>query len=71
MFANENFLSQSTLTVLADMKGQLLDLLIDIGFVPESAKFRKKKTGVDVILESTGPEVNIIVLNLEIVFQVR
>lgn len=58
VFANENYLSQSTLIVLADMKNQLLDLLIDIGFVPGSAKLRKKKPGVDIVLESTGTEVN-------------
>lgn len=58
MFANENFLSHRTLTTLADMKTQFLQLLSSIGFAPEHARVKKKKSGMDQVLESTGTEVS-------------
>ncbi|KAL1138330.1 hypothetical protein AAG570_008394 [Ranatra chinensis] len=41
-FANENFLSVKTLTTLADIKTQFLELLVDIGFVPRTIKLPRK-----------------------------
>ena len=59
-FASENFLSYKTLTMLADIKAQFLDLIISIGFIPSSMAVKRKRTGVDKILEITGPEVRMI-----------
>lgn len=56
MFANENFLSQRTLHVLADIKHQLLELLVSIGFVP--VNMPRRQMGVDRVLEITGPDLN-------------
>lgn len=56
-FANENFLSIRTLQTLADIKHQLLELLVSIGFVPINIG-RKRPLGQDKILEVTGQEFN-------------
>ncbi|XP_003426609.1 putative ATP-dependent RNA helicase DHX57 [Nasonia vitripennis] len=55
-FANANFLSVRTLQTLADIKHQLLELLVSIGFVP--VNIRKRPMGQDKILEVTGQELN-------------
>lgn len=55
-FANDNYLSQKTLMALADIKHQLLELLVDIGFVSADLK-RKKISGQDHVLTLTGAEV--------------
>lgn len=55
-FANENYLSLKTLTTLADIKHQLLELLVDIGFV--SANLKKRiPSGQDYVSSLTGVEV--------------
>lgn len=59
-FANENYLSRRTLVTLADIKHQLLELLVDIGFVPVDLK--KRNTGQDKVLMFTGVEVSYIFL---------
>ncbi|KAK9511664.1 hypothetical protein O3M35_000283 [Rhynocoris fuscipes] len=59
-FANEHYLSHRTLSTLADIKAQLLELLIDIGFVPGDIKVnRRRNNGFDRISEITGPELNV------------
>ncbi|XP_071441564.1 putative ATP-dependent RNA helicase DHX57 [Hetaerina americana] len=62
-FAKENYLSTRTLQTLVEMKLQLLELLVSIGFVPEGdVGFRQLKrgarSGVDRILSFTGQELN-------------
>ncbi|KAG7200311.1 hypothetical protein KM043_017775 [Ampulex compressa] len=57
VFANENFLSVRTLHALADIKYQLLELLVSIGFV--SANLPKRQARVDRIIEITGNELNV------------
>ncbi|KAK1132279.1 hypothetical protein K0M31_016399 [Melipona bicolor] len=56
-FANENYLSLQTLYALADIKYQLLELLVSIGFVP--INLPKRQPNVDKIMEITGSELNI------------
>ncbi|XP_057650908.1 putative ATP-dependent RNA helicase DHX57 [Diorhabda carinulata] len=56
-FANENFLSYRTLTTIADVKKQFLELLVDIGFVPINLN-TKRRLGWDDVYEITGPEFN-------------
>ncbi|XP_017758486.1 PREDICTED: putative ATP-dependent RNA helicase DHX57 [Eufriesea mexicana] len=56
-FANQNYLSVHTLYTLADIKYQLLELLVSIGFVP--INLPKRQPNVDKILEITGFELNI------------
>ncbi|CAG9856904.1 unnamed protein product [Phyllotreta striolata] len=56
-FANENFLSYRTLTSIADIKKQFLELLVDIGFVPINLNSRKR-LGWDDVFEITGAELN-------------
>lgn len=56
-FANENYLSMRTLCTLADIKYQLLELLVSIGFVP--INLPKRQPNVDKIVEITGFELNI------------
>lgn len=59
-FANENCLSFKVLTSLIEIKVQLLEFLIDIGFVPGDIKIRHKKNDIqDRILFMTGPAVSI------------
>lgn len=57
-FANENYLSIKTLQTLADIKHQLLELLVSIGFVPVNVG-RKRRTGEDCVLTITGDEVSV------------
>ncbi|XP_050477291.1 putative ATP-dependent RNA helicase DHX57 [Bombus huntii] len=56
-FAKENYLSVRTLYSLADIKYQLLELLVSIGFVP--INLPKRQPNVDKIIEITGFELNI------------
>ncbi|XP_028140776.1 putative ATP-dependent RNA helicase DHX57 isoform X1 [Diabrotica virgifera virgifera] len=56
-FAVENFLSYRTLTTIADIKKQFLELLVDIGFVPVNLSTRRR-LGWDDVYEITGPEFN-------------
>ncbi|XP_046749004.1 putative ATP-dependent RNA helicase DHX57 isoform X1 [Diprion similis] len=56
VFAKENYLSTRTLQTLADVKHQLLELLVSIGFVPVDVG--RRRTGEDRILEITGPAMN-------------
>ena len=56
VFANENFLSRRTLSILADIKHQLLELLVSIGFVP--VNMPRRQSGVDRVLEITGSDLN-------------
>ncbi|CAD6234094.1 GSCOCG00007546001-RA-CDS [Cotesia congregata] len=55
-FAFENFLSVRTLQTIADVKHQLLELLVSIGFAP--IDIHKRSTGVDKVLEMSGTELN-------------
>ncbi|XP_044008649.1 putative ATP-dependent RNA helicase DHX57 isoform X2 [Aphidius gifuensis] len=55
-FAYENYLSIKILQTLADIKHQLLDLLVSIGFVPVNTY--KRKMGIDKVLEMTGFDLN-------------
>lgn len=58
-FANENCLSVKVLSTLIEIKIQLLEFLIDIGFVPGDIKVRHRKNDIqDRILEITGPVLN-------------
>ncbi|XP_060531487.1 putative ATP-dependent RNA helicase DHX57 [Cylas formicarius] len=57
-FANENFLSYRTLTTIADIKYQFLELLIDIGFVSVNLKESRRRTGQDNVYELTSAEFN-------------
>ncbi|XP_026463762.1 putative ATP-dependent RNA helicase DHX57 [Ctenocephalides felis] len=57
-FSEENFLSYKTLTALADIKQQLLELLVSIGFVPITMH-PSNNNGKDRILELTGNELNV------------
>lgn len=61
-FSEENFLSYKTLTALADIKQQLLELLVSIGFVPITMH-PSNNNGKDRILELTGNEVIILYVN--------
>lgn len=61
-FANENFLSIKTLQMLADIKHQLLELLVSIGFIPVNIE-RKRKLGEDSVLTITGEEVSFYILS--------
>lgn len=56
VFAQENYLSMKTLTVLADIKYQLLELLVSIGFVPVDL-VSQKRAMQDRVLEITGAKV--------------
>lgn len=56
VFAQENYLSMKTLTTLGDIKYQLLELLVSIGFVPVDL-VSQKRSSQDRILEITGPKV--------------
>ncbi|XP_014204817.1 putative ATP-dependent RNA helicase DHX57 [Copidosoma floridanum] len=56
-FANENFLSVRALQTIADVKHQLLELLVSIGFVPINVK--KRPIGQDRVLGMTGSELNV------------
>ncbi|XP_008555927.1 putative ATP-dependent RNA helicase DHX57 [Microplitis demolitor] len=56
VFAYENFLSVRTLQTLADVKHQLLELLVSIGFAPIDIK--KRQPGVDKVIEMSGSELN-------------
>lgn len=56
VFANENYLSTRTLQTLADVKHQLLELLVSIGFVPVDVG--RRRSGDDKIMEITGPALN-------------
>jgi ATP-dependent RNA helicase DHX57 len=56
IFAHENCLSTQTLLTLADIKHQLLELLVSIGFVP--INIRKHPMGQDRVLKYTGIELN-------------
>lgn len=56
VFANENYLSTRTLQTLADVKHQLLELLVSIGFVPVNVG--RRRSGDDKILEITGAALN-------------
>ncbi|XP_046383493.1 putative ATP-dependent RNA helicase DHX57 [Ischnura elegans] len=63
VFAKENYLSTRTLQTLVEMKLQLLELLVSIGFVPEGdVGFRQLKrgarSGIDKIHSFTGQELN-------------
>ncbi|KAJ8686679.1 hypothetical protein QAD02_022473 [Eretmocerus hayati] len=55
-FANENYLSIRVLQTLADVKHQLLELLVSIGFVPVDV--RRRPVGQDKIFEITGEDLN-------------
>lgn len=57
MFAEKNYLSLQTLRNLADIKYQLLELLVSIGFAPIDLPKRRPK--IDNILEITGLELNV------------
>nr|XP_026494581.1 putative ATP-dependent RNA helicase DHX57 [Vanessa tameamea] len=57
VFANDHFLSHKTLSMLADIKHQLLGLLASIGFVPEMPALRKKMRK-DSVAVLTGEELN-------------
>ncbi|XP_014253741.1 putative ATP-dependent RNA helicase DHX57 [Cimex lectularius] len=57
-FAKVNYLSTRTLSTLADMKLQYLELLGDIGFVPGNLEI-VRRPGVDRIFHMTGPELNV------------
>lgn len=56
MFANENYLSHKSLSMLGDIKHQLLELLGSIGFVP-ALKGGRRSRGSDKVFEVTGTEV--------------
>lgn len=58
-FANENYLSLKTLEMLTDIKFQLLELLVSIGFVPINLHSYRHRTGQDRVMTLTGPEVRI------------
>lgn len=57
VFAEKNYLSLQTLRNLADIKYQLLELLVSIGFAPIDLPKRRPK--IDNILEITGLELNV------------
>ncbi|CAH2090225.1 unnamed protein product [Euphydryas editha] len=57
VFANDHFLSHKTLSMLADIKHQLLGLLASIGFVPDMPALRKKMRK-DSVAALTGEELN-------------
>lgn len=58
-YANENCLSVKVLISLIEIKVQLLEFLIDIGFVPGDIKIRHRKNDIqDKIYEMTGPALN-------------
>lgn len=56
-FVNENYLSERTLHALADIKYQLLELLVSIGFVP--VDLPPRQPSVDNVLKITGFELNV------------
>jgi hypothetical protein len=56
-FAKNNYLSIHTLRALADLKHQLLGLLVSIGFVNANLPPRQQR-GVDSVLSITGREIN-------------
>ena len=58
-FANENYLSAKTLLKLADIKHQLLELLVAIDFIPVNLKNVRRKSGDDEVLSLTGSEVSL------------
>ncbi|KAF5277617.1 hypothetical protein FQA39_LY06110 [Lamprigera yunnana] len=57
-FANENFLSLKTLEMLADIKYQLLELLVSIGFVSVNLASHRHRVGNDEVSSLTGCEYN-------------
>ncbi|KAK5643786.1 hypothetical protein RI129_007631 [Pyrocoelia pectoralis] len=57
-FANENYLSLKTLEMLADIKYQLLELLVSIGFISVNLSHHRHRTGYDEIFKLTGHEFN-------------
>ncbi|XP_072937350.1 putative ATP-dependent RNA helicase DHX57 [Epargyreus clarus] len=58
VFASENYLSNKTLVMLADIKHQLLALLAAIGFVPDMPALRRRMRK-DSVLSLTGEELNV------------
>lgn len=50
-------MSLKTLETLADIKYQLLELLVDIGFVPINLSKHRHRSGQDIIFLLTGSEV--------------
>lgn len=62
-FANENYLSVKTLQMLADIKHQLLELLVSIDFVPVNVN-QKRRAGEDNVYAITGKEVIVLSLHL-------
>lgn len=65
-FANENYLSVKTLEMLADIKHQLLELLVSIGFIPVNLD-QKRRMGQDNVLIITGAEVKCLENNIKMV----
>lgn len=54
--------------MLADIKHQLLELLVSIGFIPVNIE-RKRRLGEDGVLAITGEEVNFFKLIYFVVFK--
>lgn len=63
-FAYENCLSVKTLQTLADIKHQLLELLVSIGFVP--IDIYRRQMGSDKVIEMTRSELNLNNENLKL-----
>ncbi|XP_059620655.1 putative ATP-dependent RNA helicase DHX57 [Phlebotomus argentipes] len=57
-FAEENFLSTSTLEMLVEIKQQFLELLVSIGFIPIHLSGSRGRKLQDNVLELTGAEMN-------------
>ncbi|KAK4887165.1 hypothetical protein RN001_003436 [Aquatica leii] len=57
-FANENYLSIKTLEMLSDIKYQLLELLVSIGFVSVNLSSHRRRTGNDDVFKLSGWEYN-------------
>lgn len=59
VFAQENYLSSKTLETLTEIKYQLLELLVSIGFVPvDLTASMRPKSGKDIVAAITGPQLN-------------
>lgn len=59
VFAQENYLSSKTLQTLTEIKYQLLELLVSIGFVPiDLSKSSRPKSGQDPVAALTGAQLN-------------
>lgn len=59
VFAQENYLSSKTLQTLTEIKYQLLELLVSIGFVPiDLSKSTRPKSGQDTVAALTGAQLN-------------